>query len=572
MAEFKLDTGQTSVEDIQPKSNNYCGPCETRLVTRAPKYWCNSCKEGLCAEFFEHHKAIKASRSHITVEFTKFMKLKPFIATIETECKIHGLPFELYCPNHEATCCSFCATLDHSTCLGLKSLPNVVATFRESEYLNHLDQRFDVLVNNIDKIIENRASTKKTISYQLRKSRSDIQTLRKEINTHLDNLEIHLASKSDKIIEDETKSIEKIPQKLEEKKRNVNQLRNNFTELKRGGTNLQVFISSKQIDKAISKEGESLNSVMAEEKMSELNLKFTLDPNLKDSIGQLLDVHLEKDKSTVILDSSTNLSCQIVSEDVTKVTAILQTNFDKSVFQKTSNVTSITIILPEKKIVVADFDNDSIFVFCSDGSILKSIRFNSSISPFGVACIDKGRFAVSFPYNCTIKIFETTDYTEVQAIELKNYCWGIQCVNNLIIVASKRKEILLLDLSGNVVKIFQADQNNLIYVHTFKDVYFCSELEQGCVNCYHSLGTKLWQFKSENTKGPRTLCPDAYGNLFVACKDSNSVVVISKDGKQSKVVLNVTEPKSVYFDIRNSILYVCSQHGNHFSSHRILHC
>ncbi|CAC5420484.1 unnamed protein product [Mytilus coruscus] len=334
MAEFKLDTGQTSVEDIQPTCNNYCGPCETRLVTSAPKYWCNSCEEGLCAECFEHHKAIKASRSHITVEFTKFLKLKPFIATIETECKIHGLPFELYCPNHEATCCSFCATLDHSTCLGLKSLPNVVATFRESEYLNHLDRRFDVLVNNIDKIIENRASTKETISYQLMKSRSDIQTLRKEINTHLDNLEIHLASKSDKIIEDEKESIEKILQKLVEKKRNVNQLRNNFTELKIGGTNLQVFISSKQIDKAISKEGESLNSVMAEENMSELNLKFTLDPNLKDSIGQLLDVHLEKDKSTVILDSSTKLSCQIVSEDVTKVTTILQTNFDKSVFQK----------------------------------------------------------------------------------------------------------------------------------------------------------------------------------------------------------------------------------------------
>ncbi|CAG2225335.1 unnamed protein product [Mytilus edulis] len=224
MAEFKLDTGQTLEEDIPPTSNNYCGPCETRLMTTAPQYWCNFCEEGLCAECFEHHKAIKASRSHITVDFTKFMKLKPFISTIDTECKIHDLPFELYCPNHEATCCSFCATMDHSTCLGLKSLPNVVASFR----------------------------------------------------------------------------------KVRRKKRNVNDLKNNFLELKISGSNLQVFMSSKMIDNTLSDVVETLKSVMTEENISELNLRFKLDPNLKYSISQLLDVYIQKDEPSVLLDPSKN--------------------------------------------------------------------------------------------------------------------------------------------------------------------------------------------------------------------------------------------------------------------------
>ncbi|CAC5358017.1 WFDC3 [Mytilus coruscus] len=116
------------VKDTQPASNNYCGPCETRLLTTAPQYWCNSCEE----------------------------------------------------------------------------------------------------VNNIDKVIENRERNKEKISNK--KSRSDIQILRKKINKHLDNLESQLATQSYKIIEDENEKLENILQRLKEKKRNVTVLRNKFSE------------------------------------------------------------------------------------------------------------------------------------------------------------------------------------------------------------------------------------------------------------------------------------------------------------------------------------------------------
>ncbi|CAC5361403.1 unnamed protein product [Mytilus coruscus] len=511
MADFKLDTGETPVEDIQPTSNNYCGPCETRLVTTAPQYWCNFCEEGLCAECFEHHKAIKASRSHVTVEFSKFMKLKPFISTIDTECRIHDLPFELYCPNHEATCCSYCATLDHSTCFGLKSLPNVVASFRESACLNYLDRRFDVLVNNIEKVIENRVRNKEKISNQCKKSRSDIQILRKEINKHLDNLESQLATKSDKIIEDENEKLENILQRLEEKKRNVNDLKKNFSELKIGGTNLQVFISSRQIDTSISEVNESLNSEMTEENMSELSLEFIMNPDLEETINQLLDVHLEREKSTVLLDLSTKLSCQIILEDVTKVTAVHVNSFEKSAFQKTSNITCITSLHPGGKIAVADYDSSSISVFNLDGSIVKNVQFSSRL--FGVTYVDEYRLAVSFPSTESIKIIETTEYTELKEIKLKKPCWGIHCVNDLIFVAIRSTEILVIDLSGNTVNTFHTNQNNLIYVHALKNLHFRSQFDEGCVCSYDSTGSKLWQFSNDTTKGARNMCADTNGAM-----------------------------------------------------------
>ncbi|VDI61009.1 Hypothetical predicted protein, partial [Mytilus galloprovincialis] len=484
---------------IPPTSNNYCGPCETRLMTTAPKYWCNFCEEGLCAECFEHHKAIKASRSHITVDFTTFMKLKPFISTIDTECKIHDLPFELYCPNHEATCCSFCATMDHSTCFGLKSLPSVVASFRKSDYLNYLDRRFDVLVNNIEKVIENRVKNKEKISNQSTKSRSDIQILRKEINKHLDNLESQLATKSDKIIQDENEKLENILLRLEEKKSNVNDIKQNFSDLKIGGTNLQVFISSRQIDKTISEVNESLNIEMTDENMSELSLEFKMNPDFEETINQLLNVHLNKEESTVLLDFSTKLSCQ----DVTKVTAVHVTSFQKSAFKKTSNITCITSLHPRGKIVVADYGSSSISVFNLDGSLVTNVQFSSQ--PFGVTTVDEYRFAISLPSTESIKMIETTEYTELKEIKLKKPCWGINCVNDLLFVAIRSTEILVLDLAGNAVKTFPTNQNSSIYVHAFRDLHFRSDFEEGCVCCYNSTGNKLWQFKNENTKGARNM-------------------------------------------------------------------
>ncbi|VDI83094.1 Hypothetical predicted protein [Mytilus galloprovincialis] len=382
MTEFKLDTGQTLEEDIPPTSNKYCGPCETRLVTTAPQYWCNSCEEGLCEECFEHHKSIKASRSHITVDFTKFMKLKPFISTIDTE------------------------------------------------------------LNNIDKVIENRERNKEKISNQSKKSRSDIQILRKEINKHLDNLESQLTTQSDKIIEDANEKLENFLQRLKEKKRNVNVLRNNFSELNIGGSNLQVFISSKMIDNTLSELDETLNSAMTEDNMSELNLKFTLDPYLKDTITQLLEVRLQKNKPTVILDSSTKLTCQIVSEDVSKMTAVHKSSFDKSAFNETSNITCITSLLPDGKLVVADYGSSSILVFSTEGSIVKTVRFKKSSRLFGVTYVVKDRIAVSFPSSENIKILDTMEYKELKEIQLNKPCWGIHSVDDLIYVAPPFRKFL----------------------------------------------------------------------------------------------------------------------------------
>lgn len=162
------------------------------------------------------------------------------------------------------------------------------------------------------------------------------------------------------------------------------------------------------------------------------------------------------------------------------------------------------------------------------------------------------------------------EYEELKEIKLNKPCWVIHSVDDLIFVAVRSTEILVLDLVGNTVKTIPANQQNLIYLCFFEDLHFLSEIEEGCLCCYNSTGCKLWQFRNETTIVARNMCADSHGHLFVACQNSNSVVLISNDGKQSKVVVNVSEPKSVYFDTKNSTLYVCSLHGDHFSSYKIL--
>lgn len=78
------------------------------------------------------------------------------------------------------------------------------------------------------------------------------------------------------------------------------------------------------------------------------------------------------------------------------MTAVHKISFDKSAFSETSNITCITSLLPDIKIVLADYGSSSILVFSSEGGIVKIVRFKTSSRVFGVTYVVKDRIAVSF--------------------------------------------------------------------------------------------------------------------------------------------------------------------------------
>lgn len=124
-------------------------------------------------------------------------------------------------------------------------------------------------------------------------------------------------------------------------------------------------------------------------------------------------------------------------------------------------------------------------------------------------------------------------------------------------------------MTGNPVKRFSLPYKNLCYISRFKDRHFHTDYEKSLVYCYSSDGKKILRFHKSDVLGTRRICCDNHGNLFVACRDSNRVIFISKDGTSSKVILETNKPKAICFDSIKSVLYVCSLKGDNLSSYRL---
>ncbi|CAC5358016.1 unnamed protein product [Mytilus coruscus] len=146
-------------------------------------------------------------------------------------------------------------------------------------------------------------------------------------------------------------------------------------------------------------------------------------------------------------------------------------------------------------------------VFSSEGSIVKTIRFKKSYRPFGVTYVVKDRIAVSFPSSEKIKILDTMEYRELKEIKLDKPCWGIHSVDDLIYVAIRSTEILVLDLAGKTVKTIPANQQNLIYLLYSKTYIFFLKLKTDAYVATISLVVNCGSLEMKQQQAQETCVP-----------------------------------------------------------------
>ncbi|XP_071161823.1 uncharacterized protein [Mytilus edulis] len=550
-------------------SDTKCGPCHARKKNNQSLYWCMSCEEGLCEECCDHHKAIKAIRNHSVVPLLCVKPLEQFIPSFKTDCSIHDKPLELYCPCHEEPCCTKCASLSHPNCIGITLFHSFVSDLERSDKLTYLDNDIATLLKNIDSLIENRQVNLKEISDQ-GKTKFDLFVVLKE---ELKDLEIKLQSKCQGLHVTAYAEIEAVVAKLQKKRQMIIDYKDNSSQLRQIGADTQLFHGTKQIEKFIEEERKSLSEIIKEPSMREMKIKAQMSDNFKQIVSDLIDVTIERDTSKVILkDVEGSLTCQSVKDNQAKVSVVQKTmtKFDKSAFMDHANI-SCLVGFPGGDILVSDYEGQQLLIFDISGSVKKKIHFLSR--PFGLTVVDTDTFAVSFPEKRNIKLYFLHTFSELNEIQIGVGCWGLQYEDDLFIAAIRNVEILFLNLSGNIKKAIPMKQKNLVYVLKSKRSHFRTEFENHSVHCYSSTnGRKQWQFSHPSVLGPRNMCFDAEGNLLVACQDSNCVILISSDGEHFKRVVEMDCAKCIYFDVKKSLLYVCSVNGKEIAAFIIPKC
>jgi DNA-binding beta-propeller fold protein YncE len=101
----------------------------------------------------------------------------------------------------------------------------------------------------------------------------------------------------------------------------------------------------------------------------------------------------------------------------------------------------------------------------------------------------------------------------------------------------------MLNLSDKSVSdIINSDMSYVYYVATTGDKLYYTNCFSHTVTCCDLHGTTQWKFNDEQVlQGPRGITVDNDGNVYVAGRSSNNVVVISPDGKRHRQLLSSKE-------------------------------
>ncbi|XP_071151296.1 E3 ubiquitin-protein ligase TRIM71-like [Mytilus edulis] len=147
-------------------------------------------------------------------------------------------------------------------------------------------------------------------------------------------------------------------------------------------------------------------------------------------------------------------------------------------------------------------------------------------------------FALTYPTEIAIKIFNMENETVTKVITLDKDCWGLSSSDDSLVVGLSDDEIRIIDLDGNTLKSIQVKcKSDLKYLVYCNDRVIYSDYFGEAVYCVDQSGQQIWQYK-QDLSGPRGLCTDTNGNIIVADYNSHRIIVISKDGKESKVLLS----------------------------------
>ncbi|XP_071151101.1 E3 ubiquitin-protein ligase TRIM71-like [Mytilus edulis] len=550
-----------------------CGPCQEGKVNTKADIWCYNCDEGLCSTCSGHHKRSKGTRDHKTIDIKSY---KPSTQAITTECDKHGQQLNLYCPSHLMPCCDECISTSHSKCTGIKSLAGVVEKTKIEKSKESVEKEIYSILHVLDKMVNNKSINIQTGEQQCENIKKSFHKIREKINKHLDDLEKKLCQETDNLWDQETSTARDFITEIEKKKINVQRMQEHLLSVTTQSSKLQSFLGVHQIEQQIHQCQQYVEDLENDDRAKEFCIKMTKKDEIKNilqllgslkSIGEVTVVKTETDLNR---ETSVRRKAQVqsrVQSNINNMTMNIETKIEINM----EKLISYMICLMDWRVIVVEMDG-KVNLLTSDGKLQKQLHKPGGA--WSVTQINQNTIALTYPDEKAIKIFNIENDTVTKVITLDKECWGLSFSNNSLAVGLINDEIRIIDLEGNTLKSIQAEsESDLEYLVYCNDRVIYSDPDGKAVYCYDESGKQIWKY-TQDLEGPRGLCTDTYGNIIVADFESDRIVVISKDGKESKVLFSEEDeleyPKYICFKHNESSGFICDNYGSYLAKFNLV--
>ncbi|XP_052067784.1 uncharacterized protein LOC127707292 [Mytilus californianus] len=237
------------------------------------------------------------------------------------------------------------------------------------------------------------------------------------------------------------------------------------------------------------------------------------------------------------------------------VTLRQQFNIKKS---KNGNPDISSCIKTDNTLVFTDYSNNQLIICDSDGTDIHHIPL--SYKPWYMTVVNSNTVAVSFRDDSTILIINISTCSVTSTINTSGRCYGMTYNDNNLYVVIDLSIIHVMDLTGKVIRTIPLPSYGIHDITVDRDRLVC--IDTTSIYCCSLDGKLIWKLKKYEFQDLRRVTTDNEGNVFETCFNTNTVIVVSDDGKHHRELLTrsdgLDKPWGIYFDKKENILLVCN--------------
>jgi hypothetical protein len=220
-------------------------------------------------------------------------------------------------------------------------------------------------------------------------------------------------------------------------------------------------------------------------------------------------------------------------------------------------------------VFLADYSNHKIR--CIDSDLKETESFDVEGNIWGICEINKHEIAFTLPGLNKVQFLSIYKGPVLTISFIANFhCRGIACFDEKIYVTGGGKkgeeygQLNVFDLEGKLLcKSYQDFGENFFSIPRSIIVnaegVFITDEQNGVISLDLE-GQRKWVCNNSKCKFPWGICFTRNGNLFVCGRDSNNIVIVSKDGEFLGELLNVNDglsaPKALSTDKRNNFIII----------------
>lgn len=290
----------------------------------------------------------------------------------------------------------------------------------------------------------------------------------------------------------------------------ISEYQRNFEKIKQHATDLQTFLSMKQLEKEVSCKKKNLQSMIDNDILKEIVLSYCA----RGDIREFGCVIIEKKPCNLIMRWKKDKQDQMMLLKLqNRSVENINLKLYKTVDTGYSEIRGCCM-LPDGRMAFAY--HCCVKVFNTDGSKDFEVKHVSGafdlayISQDTTLAVTSGRFGI-------ITIIDIQNKQIKKEIPVESCCYGIASKDDKLICSAREKGIIMINPYTNTSRVIvRTKLSKESYVAHFGKNYFHTCKKTNSVICYNLHGTLQWTFKNDSVlKNIGGITVDNAGNVYV---------------------------------------------------------